>query len=212
VRELRVGKQNFITNAIIVNHGPAGSSAPVAVTHLHQILKVKKENCVSIADLPKKLEKIEDPVLIIADDFAGTGKQLAKSVDEVYAQLDQIDGWSESAILVVCAAIAANTSLWTGERFGGVDLRTAVGHVISDRLQAFSEGANIFDSEEDRVRAYDLAKVIGKRLLSDHPLGWADQGLLVLLETNCPNNTLPVFWKEGRFGGSPWKPLFPRAT
>jgi hypothetical protein len=23
----------------------------------------------------------------------------------------------------------------------------------------------------------------------------------VLLETNCPNNTLPDFWKEGRFGG-----------
>jgi hypothetical protein len=212
VPELRLGKQGYVTNIIIANHGHAGSSAPVVVSSLHQSLRVKKENCLPIEDVPRKLAGIANPVVIIADDFAGTGNQLAKSVDELCMQLDQWGDWRESTVLVVGAAIVADTSLWTSERFGGVDLRVAVGQLVSDRLRAFADGAGIFDSEDDRVRARDLVTVIGKSLQQGKPLGWAEQGLLVLLEANCPNNTLPVFWKEGRYGGRPWKPLFPRAT
>jgi hypothetical protein len=40
------------------------------------------------------------------------------------------------------------------------------------------------------------------------PFGWQKTGALVVLYTNCPNNTLPII-----FHGSPqWKPLFPRAA
>ncbi len=40
------------------------------------------------------------------------------------------------------------------------------------------------------------------------PFGWKKTGALIVLYTNCPNNTLPII-----FHGSPrWNPLFPRAS
>lgn len=166
----------------------------------------------SMEDVPKRMAKMADAVVIMVDDFAGTGSQLAASVDNLCAQLDQVSDWRDSTVLVVGAAIAVDISGWTADRFGGADVRRVAGHIVSDRLMAFAETAKIFDSEDDRVRTQDLVTVIGKSLLPNNPLGWGDQGLLVLLESNCPNNTLPVFWKEGRYGGHPWKPLYQRAT
>lgn len=212
VPELQLGRQNYISNAIIVSHGTTGSSAPAVVTNLHQVLRIKKENCVPVADVPQKLAKIREPVIIMVDDFAGTGNQLATSVDGLCSELDLHGDWRDSTIIVVGAAIAVDSSAWTAERFGGANIRPVVGHGLGSRVMAFDEDAKIFDSEDDRLRAKDLITVIGRALLPNNPLGWGEQGLLVLLESNCPNNTIPVFWKEGRYGGRLWKPLFPRAT
>ena len=153
-----------------------------------------------------------DPVLILVDDFAGTGNQLAKSLDALCAELDQLDDWQDTTVIAAGAAVAADTSKWSPGRYRGANVCTVVGYPVPKRLRAFEDSANIFETDDDRERARDLVTVIGKGIAPDHPLGWADQGLLVLLETNCPNNTLPVFWKEGRFGGRKWRPLFQRAT
>jgi len=212
VPELHIGKQNYIENAIIVSHGALGSSAPTFATSLRQVMKVKKENCTTVDGVRDRMARMRAPVLLLVDDFAGTGNQLSKSLASLCTELDQVDGWQDNVVIVVGAAVAAETSQWSTDSFRGADVRTAVGFLVPDRLRAFAETADIFETEDDRARARDLVKVIGKSLAHDIPLGWADQGLLVLLETNCPNNTLPVFWKEGRFGGRPWRPLFQRAT
>jgi hypothetical protein len=212
VPELRTAKQNYIENAIIVSHGVLGSSAPMSATSLRQILRVKKENCTTIEGVRDRMAHIKDPVLILVDDFAGTGNQLAKSVGALCAELDQFDDWQDATVIVAGAAVAADTSKWSPDPYRGADVRAVVGYPVPDRLRAFTDSADIFESEDDRERARDLVTVIGKSITPDHPLGWAGQGLLVLLETNCPNNTLPVFWKEGRFRGRTWRPLFQRAT
>lgn len=212
VPELRVGKQNYVENAIIVSHGVLGSSAPTFVGSLRQILRVKKENCTTIEGARDRIAGLKDPVLILVDDFAGTGNQLSKSLADLCAELDQLDDRQDGAVIVAGAAVAADTSKWSTDLSQTADVRIVVGYPVPNRLRAFADSAEIFETEDDRTRAQDLVTVIGNSISRGHPLGWADQGLLVLLETNCPNNTLPVFWKEGRFQGSTWRPLFQRAT
>jgi hypothetical protein len=43
------------------------------------------------------------------------------------------------------------------------------------------------------------------------PLAWGDMAALVAFHNTIPNNTLPVFWCEGKVNDRPWLPLFPRA-
>jgi hypothetical protein len=212
VPELRTGRQNYLENAIIISHGVLGSSAPTSATSLRQILRVKKENCTTIEGVRGLMTHIKDPVLMLVDDFSGTGNQLSKSLNALCEELDQLDDWQDTTAIVAGAAIAAETSSWLNGSFHGADVRTVVGYSVPDRLRAFADAADIFETEEDRARARDLTTVIGKSISREQPLGWAAQGLLVLLETNCPNNTLPIFWKDGRFQGRPWRALFQRAT
>lgn len=40
------------------------------------------------------------------------------------------------------------------------------------------------------------------------PLGWRDTGALVVLYTNCPNNSLPIIFQKS----NSWKPVFPRSA
>ena len=42
----------------------------------------------------------------------------------------------------------------------------------------------------------------------DKPFGFNGSGTLIVLYTNCPNNTVPLYWHEGR----QWKSLFPRIS
>lgn len=212
VPEIVVGRQNYLSNVIIVNHGRQGSSGPAVQTHLHQILRVKKENCVAIADVAARMQKIDNPVVVVMDDFSGTGQQLEKSVSSLCAELDHQGEWRSRTVLLVGAAIAARSTLGTKESFGEADVRTIVGNPVTFRLHAFHPEAAIFESEDDRMRAKDLVEVIGNSLLPNNPLGWGGQGLLVLLESNCPNNTLPIFWQNGKYAGGDWRALFPRGV
>lgn len=47
--------------------------------------------------------------------------------------------------------------------------------------------------------------------LQFEPFGWKEGGALVSTHLNCPGNTLPIIWGEGRRRtGVTWRPLFPR--
>jgi hypothetical protein len=81
-----------------------------------------------------------------------------------------------------------------------------------DSDRAFSPDSNVFASTDDRIRAYELVRAIGLELEKDHACGHEDSQTLLVFPDTVPNNTLPVFWKEGKkYRGKPWKPLFPRS-
>jgi hypothetical protein len=52
---------------------------------------------------------------------------------------------------------------------------------------------------------------IGRELTPQSPLGYGDQAGLVVFHNTVPNNTLPIFWSNGRVNELSWKPLFSRA-
>ena len=76
----------------------------------------------------------------------------------------------------------------------------------------YSPENNIFETPEERLKAFDIAHRIGSVLYRNNPLGWEDSQALVVFPENVPNNTLPLFYAEGvEYNGHPWRALFPRA-
>jgi hypothetical protein len=212
VPEIETSKGNYLLNVIIASHGREGSSVPATVTSLHQVMRIRKDNCVPIDEVPALAEGFRRPVILVLDDFVGTGQQLTRAVRSLCELMDQRGDWRDKSVLVIGAAISATQDIAGSEAFGGADVRTVIGQAVTSRLRALDPGAQIFDSEDDRARATDLVHVIGNSLVRNHPLGFGNQGLLVVLESNCPNNTLPVFWQAGTYAGRRWRALFPRVT
>lgn len=210
IPEIELSKGNYLSNVIIVNHGVHGSSVPATVTNLHQVLRVKKENCLPPDEVPRLAARHRRPIIVMVDDFVGTGQQLIRAAESLCTLMDQNGDWRDDAILLIGSAIAATKDLTSSPSFEGLDVRVAIGQTVSSRLRGLDPNAQIFESEADRLRAEDLVTTIGRSLNRNRPTGWGDQGLLVVLESNCPNNTLPVFWQSGNYAGQPWRALFPR--
>ena len=57
--------------------------------------------------------------------------------------------------------------------------------------------------------AKELCQRLGINVDKSRPLGYEEQGLLIVFSRNCPNNTLPILHSSGR-GEERWKPLFER--
>lgn len=76
---------------------------------------------------------------------------------------------------------------------------------------AFDPEAEIFEDTAELEFARDVMLQIGRELTPQNPLGFGDQGLLFSFHNTVPNNTLPIFWSNGRVNERPWKPLFFRA-
>ena len=92
---------------------------------------------------------------------------------------------------------------------GGCRVRTAV--ELSGENMAFSPEAKVFGTEGERKAARKLFKDIGGVLEPKQPLGFEGCEALVAFEHRCPNNTLPVFYRQGvEYRGRPWIALFPR--
>ncbi len=206
-----LGKDRYLQNFLVVDHGKAGSSAPSMTLALLRVLKIRKTNVLTSSSLVDRLRNPrETKVLLVLDDFAGTGAQLSRDARTVVEELDSAGtAWRESTIVVVGAAVSAIGQI-DADLPEGVDWYSAVGKRVGNRLHAFASDAGIFETEDELRQARDLFEAIGRSIYPDHPLGFGDQGLLVLLENNCPNNTLPPFWRGGRWMGRPWSPLFDR--
>src|SRR6185437_4905403 len=82
--------------------------------------------------------------------------------------------------------------------------------MLGREVMAFDEDSGIFESAEEIDFARDVMLQIGRELTPQTPLGYGDQGLLVCFHNTVPNNTLPIFWSNGRVGERLWKPLFSR--
>ena len=76
---------------------------------------------------------------------------------------------------------------------------------------AFDAEAEIFEDTSEIDFARDVMLQIGRELTPQSPLGFGDQGLLFTFHNTVPNNTLPIFWSNGRVNEKQWKPLFSRA-
>jgi len=208
----RLDKKGYLQNFLVVDQGGQGSSAQPMISAVCKTMKIRKSNVVTVEELPERLPNTSDPILLVLDDFAGTGSQLDGRVKELITSLDKRgSAWRETTTIIVGACLSASEQLVSGLD-DGIECSVAIGLPIGSRLMAFSPEAQVFDSEGELEKAKDVFAAIGRSLVPNAPLGYGDSQLLVVLETNCPNNTIPAFWQSGSWGGRRWKALFERRT
>jgi hypothetical protein len=143
------------------------------------------------------------------DEFAGSGRQLSKVLQELVSALRVSNAqWEDATTIAVGIGVAPGDE--AVRALAEYPCEVAVGLTLGPEVRAFDEAAALFDTDADRLIARDLLSAIGRALGARPPLGFADQGLLVVFESNCPNNSLPALWKNGSYSGRPWLPLFER--
>jgi len=78
---------------------------------------------------------------------------------------------------------------------------------LDDTAKIFSDKSPIFPDPTEREKAKQIVEGYGLQLVKNTPLGYGDCQAVIVFEHNCPNNSLPILWKES----SKWKPLFKRS-
>lgn len=154
----------------------------------------------------------DDPLVIVVDDFSGTGKTMGDGLKALRKEVDPAiwkryvnDGRVSSYIM-----FAFPEALQRIRRdCGGVE--TIAANTLGDDLRALDADSEIFSDDGERRFATEILTQIGRELIPQTPLGFGDMGALVVFHNAAPNNTLPIFWSNGRVNERAWKPLFPRA-
>ena len=152
--------------------------------------------------------------IVLLEDFVGNGSQIKKSVEWAASQLpgkipllivplllcpcglpfvEEIQQKYPHVRVSPCILLPDSTFIEETASDGESPVFTEIRQICTQAAEQMKEG---LDAEQlRRVDRYI-------------PFGWDKTGALIVLYTNCPNNTLPIM-----FHGSPrWKPLFPRSA
>jgi hypothetical protein len=154
----------------------------------------------------------DDPMIVIVDDFVGTGSTLVKGIGGFMATKGkaEIIGHYTSQGRLICVPLYGFADGIDKIKAKFKDIRCVVANCFGDEVQALSHTGDLFADEQERQFAEHVLLQIGRELVPNHPLGYGDMGALVCFSDNAPNNTLPIFWSAGKVGERQWNPLFPR--
>ncbi|HWY69467.1 MAG TPA: hypothetical protein VNX88_12430 [Terriglobales bacterium] len=153
----------------------------------------------------KKIERI-----VLLEDFVGSGSQIEPAIKFAGSLSSRLP--TLIVPLVICPAGVDAARAWETS-FNNVQVRP----VLELRRLDFLTRAPQTDEPTDHAVFRDLAIDSFSKLLAGKtaqeakiygPFGFDDTGGLVILATNCPDNTLPLI----HHGSVTWKPLFPRAS
>jgi hypothetical protein len=155
----------------------------------------------------------KDAILLIVDDFAGTGSTVVKGINKFFEEIGDSSALSKllSEGRILCYLLFAFPEALKLMKDKHPDVKFLAAHVFSDELRALDPDSNLFDNEGEIKFAREILLQIGRELYPQHPLGYGDIGALVIFHNTAPNNTLPIFWCSGRANDKSWRPLFPRA-
>ena len=154
---------------------------------------------------PKKVreflidQKIERIVMV--EDFVGSGSQMSEAV--LFAA-ETLPHTPKLVIPLVCCPAGLKV---------GLDLATGRDGLFFEPVLTLREDLFVLKEPREgepaefaaaRRLSAEMAKDFGKKWAD--PFGHNDTGALVVLHTNCPDNTLPLIHDEG----PNWKAIFPR--
>ena len=163
----------------------------------------------------KEAKGVPPKAVVIVDDVVATGGSLSKNVRTFMAANSELFA-KERPLVLVHALFATEPGIdrvrtaLSALDYPNIDFRT--GEILTDDAFAFTGETGVFGTKADRDRAKAIAEEIGVRIYPDNPLGFGGQGLLLVLPTTVPNNTLPIIHSGSKIGGPEWEPLFKRLT
>lgn len=154
----------------------------------------------------------KEPIVVVVDDFAGTGSTVEKGLLRFFGRAQsksRIERLIEEERLGLYLLFAFPEAVQRLQQtFPGLEI--VVAEYFGDEVRAVEADADIF-SPEELAFAKEVLLQYGRDLYPGNPLGFGDLAALVVFHNTVPNNTLPIFWSNGKANERPWKPLFPRA-
>lgn len=154
----------------------------------------------------------DDPILVIADDFSGTGSTIVKGLNKMKDKITD-ENWnfylSEGRLIVVLMYAFVDAINHIKSSFPNIEVIAS--KVLDDELLFSKKQSKIFATDDERLFAIQVLTQIGRELSPKYPLGHGDMGALVIMHNTTPNNSLPIFWCNGTVAEKDWVALFPRS-
>ena len=163
---------------------------------------------------PTRVERIvrDDATVravIFVDDFLGTGSSAIQNIQAYAPALKELQR-SRNLSLMVGVIIGYRSAADRVESEGSsAGLQPAVRIVdpLYETDRCFSSEQSIFADGDELAAAKAIAENFGLRLEPKAPLGFGKCEANVAFERSCPNNCLPVLWKQTK----DWQALFRRS-
>ena len=210
VRKYESGKKKRQDILVSYLDGPGKSGAECARKYAshNEIYSDKIIEREKIPDFVKQNKELEAVVFI--DDFIGTGQQAKEYFEKLASSCGDI--LRERKLLLFFIVISGFQSQADEIRetflpkLSLPDVRIHLCDPLSDEDKCFSNKSKIFTDQNERESAMNLAQELGSKLEKKYPLGYGNCQATVVFEWGCPNNCLPILWKESQT----WRPLFKR--
>jgi len=150
--------------------------------------------------------------LVLADDFVGSGKQLASLFNREHGLLTRLLARYPGCQIRILIVLGFEAGLHRARRA----LRGHVGRaklfaarLLADTDRCFANGSRIIAADQQaQLRSFciDAATRHMPDLKPSLRLGFQGSGAVVVFFDSVPNNSLPILWH----GHGTWRPLFPR--
>lgn len=189
---------------------PVGKSGKSGLAMLYSLKKIlpERDSRFSILEKSNCSTVLDDSVVVLVDDFSGSGGTICDFYDEMRSLLPTNH---KAVAIVVAYLMKAKIKL----NNSGIEL------IGNARLPAFTDRGSVFGYYPRMKSIREFCFKYGKKLykLKDykkgrskmHPLGFENSQALIGFEHSIPNNTIPILWSDKkRKKGQPWTPLFPR--
>jgi hypothetical protein len=148
--------------------------------------------------------------IVLLEDFVGSGNQISPAV--MFAAALPSHTPVLIVPLVVCPKGAAEIESWT-KLYGNIAYSPVLKLGSLDFLAlAPQAGETQLHTDLRPIVKSTFTQLLGGKTVDEAkiygPFGFEDTGSLVVLTTNCPDNTLPLIHHSSHT----WNPLFPRAS
>ena len=170
---------------------------------------IYKDNSTNPDKLEKKLVEFSNiNALVFIDDFIGTGNSIIENIEPII--LNHKERIEEKNIIVIIGVITgfqeAKHKVEVFAKKNNMRIKLFLLDPLDESNKCFNVNSLIYTEPIKREKAKDICNKIGLRLEKKHPLGFGNCQATVVFPNTCPNNTLPILWKET----NNWKPLFKR--
>ncbi|MGO9022461.1 MAG: hypothetical protein ACLQVJ_29340 [Syntrophobacteraceae bacterium] len=156
---------------------------------------------------PTLLRSTEVRKYIFIDDFCGSGQQGVDYSEDIVSHIKSLDPDTFVAYYMLFGTEKGINRIRNETTFDDVQCV----YELDNTFKVFDPESRYFSENVDKINkevAEDICSTYGLLLEPTNPLGYEDGQLMIGFHHNTPDNTLPIFWHDGR--GFLWNPIFRR--
>lgn len=147
-------------------------------------------------------------ILLFVDDMFGTGLTAQTGVKTLLEPMAEVIRSKNIRVCFssICAFRDAKIRIESSLNQITENSKVYISELLTDSDRAFHESSKYYEDKADIEAAKTIAYTEGRKLEPKCPLGYGDSEAVIVFESSCPNNSLPILWS----GSKTWIPLFRR--